>query len=66
MKTEYHSIEAELETAEWPLDPEIIANRMEIEVKDIEGMSWTRKYDGQLISLTIHFKTVYIPKDECE
>jgi hypothetical protein len=54
MKTEFHSMEAELDTARWPLDPAVIPNYMGINLCSVEGMSWTRQ-DDQLVSLTIHF-----------
>jgi hypothetical protein len=56
MKTEYHSMETELETADWPIDPAVLPHYMDIGPYCIEGMSWTRQKDGQLVSLTIHFK----------
>jgi hypothetical protein len=55
MKTEFHSMRTELETAKWPLDPAVIPNHMGINLCSIDGMSWTRQEDGQLVSLTIHF-----------
>jgi hypothetical protein len=54
MKTEFHSMETELDTAQWPLDPAVIPNHMGINLCSVEGMSWTRQGD-QLVSLTIHF-----------
>jgi hypothetical protein len=70
MKTEFHSMRTELETAKWPIDPAVISNHMEIRLCSIEGMSWTRQDDGQLVSLTIHFvpNRPYVreaEKDEC-
>jgi hypothetical protein len=55
MRTEFHSMETELETAEWPLDPAVIPNHMGINLCSVEGIGWTRQDDGQLVSLTIHF-----------
>jgi hypothetical protein len=56
MKTEYHSMETELETADWPIDPAVLPHYMKIGPYCIEGMSWTRQKNGDLVSLTIHFK----------
>jgi hypothetical protein len=56
MKTEFHSMHTELETAKWPLDIGVIPNHMGINLCSVEGMSWTRQDDGQLVSLTIHFR----------
>jgi hypothetical protein len=55
MKTEFHSMGTELDTAKWPLDPAVIPNHMGINLCSVEGMSWTRQEDGQLVSLTVHF-----------
>jgi hypothetical protein len=55
MKTEFHSMKTELDTARWPLDPTVIPNHMGINLCSVEGMSWTRQEDNQLVSLTIHF-----------
>jgi hypothetical protein len=55
MTTEFHLMETELETAEWPIDLAVIPNYMGINLCSVEGMSWTRQDDGQLVSLTIHF-----------
>jgi hypothetical protein len=56
MRTEYHSMKTELDTANWPLDPSVIPNHMGINLCSVEGMSWTRQADRQLVSLTIHFE----------
>jgi hypothetical protein len=71
MKTEFHSMKDELDTAKWPLDPAVIPYYMGINLCSVEGMGWTRQEDGQLVSLTIHFepaepcKHVGACKDEC-
>jgi hypothetical protein len=70
MKTEFHSMRTELETAKWPLDPAVIPNHMGVNLCSVEGMSWTRQEDGQLVSLTIHFNPVQscikkTYKDDC-
>jgi hypothetical protein len=57
MKTEFHPFtDEELENREWPLPPSVIPNYMGINLCSVEGMSWTRQDDGQLVSLTIHFE----------
>lgn len=59
MKTEFHSIRNtpdELGTINWPLPLEVIPNQMGINLCSVEGMSWTKQDDGQLVSLTIHFE----------
>jgi hypothetical protein len=48
---------------QWPLNPAVIPRFMGIALEEIEGMSWTRQPDGQLISLTIHFED-HNPKKE--
>jgi hypothetical protein len=55
MKTEFHSMRTELETAKWPIDPAVIPNHMGINLCSVEGISWARREDGQLLSITIHF-----------
>jgi hypothetical protein len=65
MKTEFHSMRTELEIAKWPLDPAVIPNHMGINLCSVEGMSWTRQEDDQLVSLTIHFNPAQSWKDEC-
>jgi hypothetical protein len=58
VKTEFHSIRDvpnELYAVDWPLPLEVIPNNMGINLCSVEGMSWTKQDDGQLVSLTIHF-----------
>ena len=59
MKTEFHSMvglnNEGFAAIEWPLDPAVIPNHMGINLCSVEGMSWTRQDDRQLVSLTIHF-----------
>jgi len=62
MKTEFHSIKEEEGNWEWPLSPRFIPNHMGINLCSVEGMSWTKQADGQLVSLTIHF----IPASEAK
>jgi len=61
MKTELRTMDEIIERRlEVPLDVAVIPNHMGINLCSVEAMSWTRRDDGQLVSLTIHF----IPSDE--
>lgn len=58
MKTEFYTTDELIQDAgrlKPPLDPAVIPNMMGINLVSVEGMSWTRQDDGQLVSLTIHF-----------
>ncbi|MDR1249031.1 MAG: hypothetical protein LBK63_06985 [Treponema sp.] len=55
MITEFYSMEDEIKNPKWPLTPDVIPNHMGINLCSVEGMSWTRQADRQLVSLTIHF-----------
>lgn len=55
MKTEFHTTDVLIEKNNAPLNPSVIPNNMGINLCSVEGMSWTRRDDGQLVSLTIHF-----------
>ena len=70
MKTEFHTVEEILadeghvrgkniadppRKLNIPLDLAVIPNHMGINLCSVEGLSWTRQDDGQLVSLTIHF-----------
>jgi hypothetical protein len=52
---EHHSLASEIETANWPLPLRVIPNYMGINLCSVEGMSWQKQSDGQLVNLTIHF-----------
>jgi hypothetical protein len=39
-----------------PLPLSVIPNNMGINLNSVEALSWTKQNDGQLVSLTIHFK----------
>lgn len=54
MKTEFCKISG-TPNGRFPLNPSAIPNLMGINLCNVEGMSWTRQNDGQLVSLTIHF-----------
>jgi hypothetical protein len=49
------SVEELLETDDSPLPLEVIPNHMGINLVSVEGLSWRRQGDGQLVSLTVHF-----------
>ena len=56
MKTTFKTIDDLLESNEdAPLPMSAIPNQMGINLCSVEGMSWTKQADGQLVSLTIHF-----------
>lgn len=59
MKTEFCKI-AGTPNGKFPLNPSAIPNLMGINLCNVEGMSWTRQDDGQLVSLTIHFLPMQI------
>ena len=51
--TEFHNIREE--GVNFPLPKSVIPNYMGINLCSVEGMSWSKLSDGQLVSLTIHF-----------
>ena len=51
--TEYHNIREE--GVEFPIPLEVMPNLMGINLCSVEGMSWSRLTDRQLISVTVHF-----------
>lgn len=65
MKTEFHTVKELLDDEKLsekkkcrrlsPIDLAVIPNYMGINLCSVEGLSWTRQDDGQLVSLTIHF-----------
>jgi len=57
MKTEFCKIVG-TPIDKFPLNPSLIPNFMGINLCSVEGMSWTRQDDGQLVSLTIHFMPI--------
>ena len=61
MKTTFHTVAEIIERKiETPIDLAVIPNYMGINLCSVEGMTWTKRPDGQLVSLTIHF----LPDDE--
>ena len=50
--TEYHSID---ENVDFPSPVALIPNQMGINLCSVEGMSWSKLSDGQLVSVTVHF-----------
>ena len=64
MKTKFYKTKEIIENnIEVPLDISVIPNNMGINLASVEGMSWTRQDDGQLVSLTIHFIPASITVD---
>lgn len=56
LKTEFHTIDEMLvKEIEPPIPLEVLPNHMGINLCAVDGMSWTRQKDGQLVSVTIHF-----------
>lgn len=59
MKNSYAKVQSVVEgKADCPLPLEVIPNNMGINLCSVDGISWAKQDDGQLVSLTIHF----IPK----
>ena len=60
MKTTFKTIEELINNNEYcPLPLDIIPNNMGINLCSVDGISWQKQSDGQLVNLTIHF----IPND---
>ena len=55
MKTEFKTIEELIKDEISPLNISVIPNYMGINLCSVEGISWTKQDDGQLVNLTIHF-----------
>jgi hypothetical protein len=56
MKTEFHSVKTELDTADWPVDPRVLAYAMGMHLYSFESMSWGRNENtDDLTSITIYF-----------
>lgn len=64
MKTTTKTVTELLETNESPLPLTVIPNNMGINLCSVEGVTWTRQDDGQLVSLTIHFLPAPIGEHE--
>ena len=60
MKTTTKTIAELIETNESPLPIETIPNHMGINLCSVESLTWTKRDDGQLTSLTINF----LPADQ--
>jgi len=58
MNTIFKTIKDLIKTNDSPLPLKVIPNNMGINLVAVEGVSWTKQDDDQLVSLTIHF----IPK----
>ena len=56
MNTEFHTTKDLIDNPDAsPLSLGVIPNHMSINLCSVEGLSWTKQDDGQLVSLTIHF-----------
>jgi len=55
MKTTLKTTKELVETGACPFPLSVITHNMGINLCSIEGVSWTRQDDGQLVSLMIHF-----------
>jgi hypothetical protein len=56
MKTEFHTVAELLDSKlEPPIPLAVIPNHMGINLCAVDGISWTKQADGQLVSITIHF-----------
>ncbi len=56
MKTTFKTINELVDNKEYcPLPLQIIPNNMGINLCSVDGISWQKQYDGQLVNLTIHF-----------
>jgi len=63
MKTVTKSVEELIKTNEKPPLPlDVIPNYMGINLCAVEALTWTKRKDGQLVNLTIHF----IPEEKKE
>lgn len=54
MTTTFKTTKELIESGDSPLPLEIISDKMGINLSAVEGISWTRMFDGQLVSVTIH------------
>jgi hypothetical protein len=63
-KESYQFTDEELEIGKWPLPFSVIPNYMGINLCLVKGMELTRGKDGQLASLTIHFKPAELYAEE--
>lgn len=64
MVTTTKNISELLDTNESPIPLEVIPNSMGINLCSVEAITWTKQNDGQLVSLTIHFKPEGAPANE--
>lgn len=64
MKTTTKTVEELLQSKDSPLPLEVIPNYMGINLCSVEGLTWTRQDDEQLVSLTVHFLPDNSPSGE--
>jgi len=62
MKTTFKTVDELLVGNNCPLPLQTIPNFMGINLCSVEGISWTRQKDNQLVSLTVHF----IPENDLQ
>ena len=55
MKTVTKTVDELLKSEDSPLPLEVIPNHMGINLCSVDALTWTRKDDGQLVNLSIHF-----------
>lgn len=54
MTTVFKTTKELIESGDSPLPLEVISDKMGINLSAVEGISWTRMFDGQLVNVTIH------------
>lgn len=55
MTTVTKTVDELLKSKDSPLPLEVIPNHMGINLCSVEALTWTRRPDGQLVNLSIHF-----------
>lgn len=60
MTTTTKTVDELLKTDESPLPLDVFPNKMGINLVSVEALTWTRRADGQLVNLMVHF----IPEDK--
>lgn len=55
MKNTFKTVNELIGNDKCPLPLEVIPNKMGINLASVDGISWQKQDDGQLVNLTIHF-----------
>lgn len=55
MTTVFKTTKELIESGDSPLPLEVISDKMGINLSAVQGISWTRMFDGQFVNITIHF-----------